>query len=258
MFGRKHKMRLAIATLVLLNLLLFLWNYTFPYIDPLSERYTPPPSLTQLSLVPDEGAAKPAAEADEPAPKAAPAPAKTASAPPAKPVAGSGEGDKDAKAPPGSVYVCGSIGPMLSAEEQTSVLSMLSLEARITLTPRVDENKRDLSYWVMIPPLESLSQARSQMRALSQNALNESFIVTDESHRNAISLGVFRSKEKARGLLSRVNDIGLESEARIVERGSHDYWVDFKSEQSREYYRAVAKLLQRKKNLRHTEGDCPD
>lgn len=261
-------MRQFIATLVLVNLLLLIWNYSFPYVNPLVDRYVPPPSLTELkldsasALIPPAGTEKESAvsppsevivDDQSPVTKRAEPLSTDEESGAAKPAADTSVAALDKQA----VFVCGTIGPMFNAEEQTSVLSILSLETRAELSVRVDKNQRDLSYWVMIPPLESLAQARDYMRVLSKNAMNESFIVTDEKSRNAISLGVFRSKEKAQRLLDRANKLPLDSKVQMLIRGSHNFWVDFKSEVSGEYFKAIGDLLRQKKHLQHTESSCP-
>ena len=263
-------MRQFIATLVLVNLLLLIWNYSFPYVNPLVERYVPPPSLTELKLTssstlsPSAGAEKGSAASSPPeaAADGQPSPADRLESGATDEKIESGAAESVADAPDATankqaVFVCGTIGPMFNAEEQTSVLSILSLETHAELTVRVDKNQRDLSYWVMIPPLESLAQARNYMRVLSENSMNGSFIVTDEKNRNAISLGVFRSKEKAQRQLERANALPLDSKVQMLIRGSHNFWVDFKSEVSSEYFKAIGDLLRQKKHLEHTESSCP-
>ena len=226
--------------LILVNLLFLIWNYVFPFVDNFTTEYEISKGAISLQLTPQ---ASPELKAS---PKLATEAQEKKVTPTEAPRLVSVE----------KIFVCGSLGPMLTAEEQTSVMTFMSLRTPATLTVRVDENQRNLSYWVIIPPLDSLSDARTQMRILSKNGLNESFILTTEEYRNGISLGVFRTKLKAQTLLDRVNQLPLDQSPEMITRGSHDYWIDFEAEVTPDYYSAIDTLLKQRPALRHSENEC--
>ena len=69
-------------------------------------------------------------------------------------------------------------------------------------------------YWVHLPPLKSRAEVDRKVRELKDLRITEFFVVQDAGKwRNAISLGIFRSEDAARGFLDKLKAQGVRSAA---------------------------------------------
>jgi hypothetical protein len=67
-------------------------------------------------------------------------------------------------------------------------------------------------YWVYIPPLKSKNETDRKIGELKALGITDFFLVQDSGQwRNAISLGIFRTDEAARGFLNKLKDRGVRS-----------------------------------------------
>lgn len=123
-----------------------------------------------------------------------------------------------------SKSLCLETGPFSSADEVSRALDYLAsigLRGQIRETERVKKS----GYWVFIPPYPSLARARIRLKELRANGF-DSFIVTQGVNQNAISLGIFKRKDKAQQHLAelegKISDIkwGKRVRKRIK------YWLD--------------------------------
>jgi hypothetical protein len=78
----------------------------------------------------------------------------------------------------------------------------------------------DIGYWVYIPPLKNMLAVNRKITELKALGINEYFVVQTEGHwQNAISLGVFKTREAAHNYLHVLNAKGVRT-ARVGERAS--------------------------------------
>ncbi|MGD9942363.1 MAG: hypothetical protein AB7L76_17045 [Burkholderiaceae bacterium] len=73
------------------------------------------------------------------------------------------------------------------------------------------------SYLVYVPPSESMTEAQRRLAELRRAGLVDVFLMQDGPFRLGISLGLFRTEEAARTLVSRVGDLGV-PDARVAAR----------------------------------------
>ena len=67
-------------------------------------------------------------------------------------------------------------------------------------------------YWVYMPPLKTKADVDRKVRELKKLGITEFFVVQDAGQwRNAISLGIFRTEEAARGFLAELRKRGVRS-----------------------------------------------
>lgn len=105
-------------------------------------------------------------------------------------------------------------GPDL--DRATIFLSGLQLGDKIT--KRLVEH--DTGYWVFIPPLKNKNAVNRKIGELRNLGVKDYFAVTSEGRwRNAISLGVFKTRDSAQNLYSQLRAKGVRS-AQIGERAS--------------------------------------
>ena len=80
--------------------------------------------------------------------------------------------------------------------------------------------ERDIGYWVYIPPLKNKAAANRKIAELKAAGVKEYFVVQTPGHwLNAISLGVFKTREAAENFLLVVHAKGVRT-AKVGERAS--------------------------------------
>lgn len=105
-------------------------------------------------------------------------------------------------------------GPDLA--RATAALSALQLGDRLSQRPI----KRDVSYWVYIPPLKNKAAVHRKIAELKALHVKEYFAMQTPGHwLNAISLGVFKTRDAAENFLHGLQAKGVRT-AQIEERGS--------------------------------------
>jgi len=80
--------------------------------------------------------------------------------------------------------------------------------------------ERDIGYWVYIPPMKNKAAANRKVTELKALGIQEYFIIQSAgSWRNAISLGVFKTREAAQNFLDYLHTKGVRT-AKVGERAS--------------------------------------
>ena len=93
------------------------------------------------------------------------------------------------------------------------------------------EQGQDTNYWVMLPPYNSRDKAAEAAARLSEKKLKDFFIVRSGDYENAISLGVFSTKERAKRRYDQV--VALQARLRkpkieAIQLPVKRYWVSWK------------------------------
>jgi hypothetical protein len=80
--------------------------------------------------------------------------------------------------------------------------------------------ERDIGYWVYIPPLKNKAAVNKKIGELKDLGIREYFVVQSAGRwRNAISMGVFKSRDAAQNFLNHLRAKGVHS-AQLGERAS--------------------------------------
>jgi hypothetical protein len=105
-------------------------------------------------------------------------------------------------------------GPDLT--RSAAALSALQLGDRLSK----HQVERDIGYWVYIPPLKNKAAVNRKVTELKALGVREYFIIQSAGRwRNAISLGVFKTREAAQNFLNHLHTMGVHS-AKVGERAS--------------------------------------
>jgi hypothetical protein len=97
----------------------------------------------------------------------------------------------------------------------------------------VDSSQRTLSerefrgYAVFLPPRGSRDAARRLTDELLEKGISDYYIMTDGELRNAVSLGLFRERKHADGLVARVRRLGFQPELETRYRDLALIWLDY-------------------------------
>ncbi len=223
-------MRLLFAFFLLLNVVYFYWQSQGgagrgepQVLVPL----TLPSGVAPLTLLRERGldrsAATPAASAARPTVSAAaPAPAK--SAPAAEPVT------VRKPAPPSTVneqaaLACFTIGPFAKAGTAEQARKRIAaLDAGVE--QREVSRRVPRGYWVYLPALKSYSAAKKKVEEMQAMGLGDLFIMGKGSRKNAISLGLFKSKRAASTRFEQVKAKGLKAVMETQYRVTKQRWLD--------------------------------
>jgi hypothetical protein len=82
------------------------------------------------------------------------------------------------------------------------------------------EIEQDIGYWVYMPPLKNKTAVKRKIGELKALGINEYFVIPGSGQwQNAISLGVFKTREAAENFLHALNTKGVRT-ARVGERAS--------------------------------------
>jgi hypothetical protein len=105
-------------------------------------------------------------------------------------------------------------GPDLT--RATAALSALQLADKLSQR----QIERDIGYWVYIPPLRNKAAVNRKIAELKTLGVREYFVVQISGHwLNAISLGVFKTRDAAQNFLHDLNTKGVRT-AQVGERAS--------------------------------------
>jgi cell division septation protein DedD len=121
---------------------------------------------------------------------------------------------------------CLVLGPYAEAVDARHALARsqtLGLRARVKQTELATGEPTE--YWVHVPPRRSRQEARRVLRDLQRRSI-DSFIITSDELTNGISLGLFRNRESAEGLVKRVRGFGIQVQIKVVDKMQTEFWFE--------------------------------
>lgn len=121
---------------------------------------------------------------------------------------------------------CGTIGPLKDRRVAKGVLEDLKkskLEAKL----EQGTEKKQIGYWVVIPPMPDGSQAQSKIEQLAKAGLKDIWHFRGGGLENAISLGMFSKKENAENFTREVQAKGFKTETKPRYLNKKHYLVKF-------------------------------
>ena len=206
-------MRLLLALLVLLNLAAYLmWG-----MPPLPGKASVPVPVIESREAPE---LQLLAELDGTANVPVEEAAQTRAADPK--VAGKQTVESPRVRPPAICYTFGSLPDPLLAERV-----QVHLRTRgYTVTLRVEERRGDLAgYWVLLSPQVSMEAAQMRVDDLRERGI-DSFVVTEGTMRNAVSLGYFPGRVTAEQLQRQINAFGYDAQLMLRYTQETIHWLD--------------------------------
>lgn len=102
--------------------------------------------------------------------------------------------------------VCFQSGPLASREELVTLQQQLA-EIGIEETERKSIEIHRRNFWVMLPPYASREQAKEAAQILREQKVKDFFIVASGQYENAVSLGVYSSRERAEQRYQRITKL---------------------------------------------------
>ena len=134
-----------------------------------------------------------------------------------------------ATAPPGEnksgKLICLEWGDFSGSDLTRAKAALSALQLADKLGQR--EIEQDIGYWVYMPPLKNKTAVKLKIGELKALGINEYFVIPGSGQwQNAISLGVFKTREAAENFLHILNNKGVRT-ARVGERASKLISIQF-------------------------------
>ena len=121
---------------------------------------------------------------------------------------------------------CYTLGPFRDLDD----LRRLTREIKpyVTATDfRGKEEKEQSLYWVYIKPEKNRAQAVATGKRLKAKRIKDFYVIRDGEKINGLSLGHFRNKKGAYGLMKRVKKLGFDVVIEPVFKVYTVYWLDY-------------------------------
>ncbi len=128
-------------------------------------------------------------------------------------------------APTSNAMACYSVGPFLLMSDIKGVSQLFEL-ASINTQERAEALRKQVGWWVYVPPLASLQAARVALRQMKNNSVDDALIISEGSKANAISLGVYKTEELGLERKKELGKLGYQSRVEPLFRTQPQYWLD--------------------------------
>lgn len=130
-----------------------------------------------------------------------------------------------------SAMACYSVGPFLLMSDIKGVSQLFELAA-INTQERAEALRKQVGYWVYVPPMASLQEARVALRQMKDNDVDDALIISEGSKANAISLGVFKTENLGIARKNSIAKLGYQSKVEPLFRTQPQYWLDLELDKS--------------------------
>jgi len=120
---------------------------------------------------------------------------------------------------------CFTLGPFTKASAVSRSTKALKAWG-VAIDSREVSKRTPKNYWVYLPASKSYRAAKRKVRALQKKGLADLFIMGNGSHKNAISLGLFKQEATADERLMQVKKLGLNAVLETQYRLSKQTWLD--------------------------------
>ena len=127
--------------------------------------------------------------------------------------------------PQSAAMACYSVGPFLLISDVKGITPLFKRSA-ISTQERSEALRKQVGYWVYIPPAVSLQLAQGVLRQLVNNDVSDAMIITEGTKANAISAGVYETEAEAKGRQDYLTQLGYEAKIEPLFRTQSQYWLD--------------------------------
>ncbi|HID82388.1 MAG TPA: SPOR domain-containing protein [Chromatiales bacterium] len=123
---------------------------------------------------------------------------------------------------------CYTLGPFTDKEKMEKTKRQLAASG-ISADVRENKERKQRGYWVYLPSYQSREEALAVSRELAANGLKDYFIINDDKHKHAISLGLFSKKAGSQRRMQKIKAIGFEPKIEVRYREQTVYWLDYET-----------------------------
>ncbi len=150
---------------------------------------------------------------------------------------------------------CFSLGPLETDTQSDEIYDAL-FSAGIQAKQRTVNQREPKSYWVYLPSYESREEAQKVVDFLKKSNVEEYYIWFEESHKNAVSLGLFKKLSTAREKMEEIKKLNLKPEMEVRFDEFTEYWVDFSHDNQGDQPKVIEKMLRSNDRLLIVEAKC--
>ena len=152
--------------------------------------------------------------------------------------------------------VCFSVGPFGKNELSDEVYEIL-LDSGIDAKQRSVRERQPKSYWVYLPPHESLAEANATVAFLENNNISEYYVMPEPpEHLHAISLGLYEKLSAARNKVAEIKKLKLNPEMEVRFNELTQYWIDFRQYNDSPQPKVLEELLKENDRMLVLESKC--
>ncbi len=137
--------------------------------------------------------------------------------------------------------VCLMLGPM-QAERDAEIVRRILVENAVLAKKVVQKIDRAPNYWVYLKPYRQREDAVEKIKKLQKSNI-DSYLISQGSLKNGISLGVFENVDSARDMQEMRIQQGYRAELKNLPKSMHKYWVGVNSQYNIELVNKVLLLL---------------
>ncbi len=138
--------------------------------------------------------------------------------------------------------LCYVLGPFTSSTKVQQVISRTAnLSARVE--KRWSSSQQRTGYWVHIPPATSSKKSRDTAQKLNAAGFADAQPITSGEMKNAVSLGIFSTRESARKRLTRVRKHNRDATINEVRIRKRQYWLALRNSEGKRLPRQVLNSL---------------
>ncbi|MFC1748973.1 hypothetical protein ACFL2V_09230 [Pseudomonadota bacterium] len=120
---------------------------------------------------------------------------------------------------------CFSVGPFLLVSDVSHAARMFE-NAGVNAQQRATPEREHAGFWVFIPPMPSMQDARAVLRDLQIKELRDALIISEGDKANAISAGVYYVEKQAEQRRDKIKQLGYEAKIEGLMRTRSQYWLD--------------------------------
>ncbi|WP_455198802.1 SPOR domain-containing protein [Kaarinaea lacus] len=121
--------------------------------------------------------------------------------------------------------VCFTLGPFSQASTAGRTAETISALG-VTVNRRQTTQRRPRGYWVYLPAFKTYDAAKKRVTELQKKGLKDMFIMGNGEHKNAVSLGLFKSRSAADDRFEQVKKMGLSVNIETQYRVTKLAWLD--------------------------------
>ena len=114
----------------------------------------------------------------------------------------------------------------LDSEQDANTLAQVLERKGASVAKRGSDQAASTRYWVLLPPFKSGTAARAALERLKKAGLKDYYLVRSGESRNAISLGVYSSKDSAERRLQQVHSHRFDARIDEIQMTSNRWWLE--------------------------------
>ena len=127
--------------------------------------------------------------------------------------------------PKSAAMACYSVGPFLLISDIKGVSQLFGRSA-ITTKERSEALRKQVGYWVYVPPMATLQLAKGALQQMKENDVSDAMIISEGTKANAISAGVYKTEVLGKERQNALAQLGYDAKVEPLFRTQPQYWLD--------------------------------